>query len=780
MMSKKFLIFIILLIYGVGFSQNNQLWQGYFSFNQITDISQSATTLYASSENAFFSKNSTTNDIKTTTAIEGLKAETISALYHSESVNKTLVGNSNGLLLVVNPDGKIFYKTGILDEVPVSPTLKRINHFNEYNGKIYISCDYGISVFNLSNLEFEQTYYMGPQGSYISVQQTCISNGFIYAATKGNSLESGIRKANLSNPFLDDFNQWIDQTGYYWNGIVAFGNEIIATRADNKLFRFNGTIFVQFFQLPENGLDIRVNDQKLIVTTLNHVYIYDDSLLQITHIQSSQVTTNPVSFTCATVSNGVIYIGTNENGVLSSTSTSPTSFQFIMPDGTERNKIFRVRKSSSALWVLYGGYNRTYNPYNPDPPYGVYQFPISKYTLENGWSIIPYSNLLNSKSLSSIAFNPNNDKEFYVSSYFSGLLKVQNEIPTILYNTTNTGTDGLQSLQLSPPNPSYIDIRINGPAFDKNGDLWMTNNFVTKPLKVLKTSGQWQSFDFTSIESVQDLKDTSYGVPVVDKNGTKWLSKDRNGLIGFNENYGNKFIAIKTGTNGNLPVNDVRCVAADNKNQLWIGTIRGLRVIPSVDSFISETEIQTKAIIILEDDLAQELFYEQFIVDIAVDGANRKWVSIAESGVYLVSPNGQETIYHFTKENSPLPSNTINDIEIDGITGEVFFATDKGLVSFKGTSTKPSDDLENVYVYPNPVRPGFAGTVKISGLTNKAVIKITDIEGNLVHETTSEGGTIEWDTTAFGKYKVASGVYMILISAQDGIDTTIKKVMIIR
>ena len=107
------MIFIILLIYGVGFSQNNQLWQGYFSFNQITDISQSATTLFASSENAFFSKNSTTNDIKTTTAIEGLKAETISALYHSESVNKTLVGNSNGLLLVVNPDGKIFYKTGI-------------------------------------------------------------------------------------------------------------------------------------------------------------------------------------------------------------------------------------------------------------------------------------------------------------------------------------------------------------------------------------------------------------------------------------------------------------------------------------------------------------------------------------------------------------------------------------------------------------------------------------------------------------------------------------------
>ena len=102
------------------------------------------------------------------------------------------------------------------------------------------------------------------------------------------------------------------------------------------------------------------------------------------------------------------------------------------------------------------------------------------------------------------------------------------------------------------------------------------------------------------------------------------------------------------------------------------------------------------------------------------------------------------------------------------------------MVSFLGTSTQPSDNLADVYVYPNPVRPGFSGTVKISGLTDKANVKITDIEGNLVHEEISEGGTIEWDTRAFGKYKVASGVYMIFISSDDALDSTVKKVMIIR
>jgi hypothetical protein len=122
----------------------------------------------------------------------------------------------------------------------------------------------------------------------------------------------------------------------------------------------------------------------------------------------------------------------------------------------------------------------------------------------------------------------------------------------------------------------------------------------------------------------------------------------------------------------------------------------------------------------------------------------------------------------------------VNDIDINAETGEVFFATDKGLVSFQGASTKPSDDLKEVYIYPNPVRPDFVGTVKIAGLISNANIKITDIEGNLVYETTSEGGTIEWDTTAFGKYKVASGVYMVFIAAEDASETAVKKVMIIR
>lgn len=772
-MFKKIYYFLVLFCFVFGYSQNNQKWQGYFSFNQITDISESSEDIFASSENAFFSKNLTTNDIKTITSIDGLKAESITAFYHSDSVNKTFLGNSNGLLLVVNTDGSILFKAGIRDEVPVPAGIKQINHFLEYNNKLYISTNYGVSVFDLVTYEFGDTYYMGPQGSYISVKQTCVNNGFIYAATQGNSAGSGIRKVSITNPFLNDYNQWIDISGSYWNGITTFNNLVYAGRSDNKLIKYDGTSLTQIAQYSQNIVDIRTYDNHLIVATQNEVFVYDTNMTQAFHVQNTQIYSSSTLITCATLINNIVYIGTKEDGLITFNISNPNNFETLLPNGPISNKIFRAKKAPSKLWVTYGGYD---NSFVPSPDYS--QKPISTYNSQTGWEIIPYSQLLGAQSLTDVVLNPKDENEVYVCSFQSGLLKIKNGV-TSIYNELSSPPNGPESQQWIPTIPNYISVRINGAAFDSKNNLWITNSLVNKPLKELKSLSQWQTYDFVSL--MENPYYESYGKMAIDKNDTKWIPSFRgNGLMAFNEKYNNKFLRIKTGTDGNLPSISARCVAVDNKNQLWIGTTRGLRIIPSVDSFINETDIQTKAIIILENDLAQELFYDQFIIDIAVDGANRKWVSIAESGVYLVTSNGQETIYHFTKDNSPLPSNNINDIEIDGVSGEVFFATDKGLVSFKGTSTNASDDLNSVYVYPNPVRPEFTGTVKIANLTNKATVKITDIEGNLVFETTSEGGTIEWDTTAFGKYKVASGVYMILISAQDGIETTIRKVMIIR
>ncbi|WNM19506.1 type IX secretion system anionic LPS delivery protein PorZ [Flavobacterium capsici] len=762
---KNFCFALFIILFQIGFSQQNLQWNGYFSYNKISDITESSNKFFAAAENSVFSKNLATNEIIETNTIDGLSGETISAIYFSETYNKTIIGYQNGLMIVLdNQTGSVLNVVDIINK-SIPANIKRVNHFMEYDGILYVSCDFGIVQYNLATLNFGDTYYIGPNGLEIKVFQTTIYNDEIYAVTQ----LYGIKKASITNPNLIDFNQWQDFNNGYWNGIVTFNNQLIATNTNNTVHKFNGSVSEEIFPINQTGLDTRVFNNYLIITTSNQVFVYNSSLTQIAYIQSSQVSSIPLSFNCATVINEKVYIGTNENGVISAPLSNLSEFEIIMPEGPTRNNIFSIHTNSSSLWAVYGGYDISYNPYT-FLNFTLTTFGISKFS-ENQWLNIPYEEVLEAKALTRITSNPSDESQVYISSYNNGLLKLEADIPTTLFNESNSS---LKSLDLNSTN----NIRIGPATFDRNGNLWVTNSRVSNGLNVLKSNGQWQAYNMSSI--IGNINNSDFGRIAIDNSGTKWMATWQDGVIAFNEN-SNIYKKITDGADtGNLPVYDVRALAIDNRSQVWIGTTKGLRVISSTGSFNNENQITANPIIILEDGLAQELLYEQFITDIVVDGSNRKWIATADSGAFLFSSNGQQTIYHFTKDNSPLPSNVVNDIAINETTGEIFFATDKGMISLKGIATKPADDLQNVYVYPNPVRPGYIGTIKIAQLVEKANIKITDIEGNLVYETTSTGGTIEWDGTAFGKYKVASGVYMIFVSSEDGSDTTVKKVMIIR
>lgn len=763
-MKNTLRLLFLIGFYPLLFGQPAALWKGYFSYNEIKDLAESTSKVYAASENALFSQDVFSENIKTTNTIDGLSGQTISAIYHSETQHKTLVGYENGLLIVINElDGSMRSVVDIINKT-LPPTIKKINHMMEYQNTVYLSCDFGIVEYHLDTLEFGDTYFIGDNGTQISVQQTAIFNNTLYAATYIN----GIRKAALDNPNLNDFNQWTSLDTNGWTGIAAFSNNLFAVSNTGYVSQWNGTSFVNFTYLLAPSVDMRVSNSYLVFTTENKVFVYDSDLVLLRQIQHSELSSEPVRFSCAAVKNNTIYLGTVADG-LRTTSLSSGAYNNITPDGPLRNTIFSLTKSPSALWAVYGDYTVSYNPY-PLDYYG-----INKWTADSGWRNLNYPEIESAvgaevASIVRVSVNPADENQVFASSFHSGLVELNQDIPSTLFNQNNSGLEA----------PTVANtVRINGTAFDKNGNLWVTNSIVKNGLKVKKTSGQWQSYNMeTQVSSVSTL---NFGRLTIDKNGTKWMCTRSDGLIGFNEGYNNLFKKINFGSElGNLPSKDVRVSAIDNNNQLWIGTLQGLRVLSSVDSFLSNNQMTTYPIIILEDNLAQELLYEQFITDIEVDGANNKWIGTADSGVFQVSSDGQQTLHHFTSSNSPLPSNGVNDIAIDPQSGEVFFATSKGMVSYKGTATAANDDLNNVYIYPNPVRPDFDGTVKISGLMDDATIKITDIEGNLVFEAIAQGGTLEWDTTAFGKYRVASGVYMVFISSKDAAQTNVKKVMIIR
>jgi ligand-binding sensor domain-containing protein len=233
---------------------------------------------------------------------------------------------------------------------------------------------------------------------------------------------------------------------------------------------------------------------------------------------------------------------------------------------------------------------------------------------------------------------------------------------------------------------------------------------------------------------------------------------------------------------GKVITNDVRSFAEDYSGNLWLGTNQGILVMYGPYRLFTEGSVYAQEILIPRNDgtgLADPLLGTQVVTAIEVDGANRKWLGTSGGGAYLVSEDGLEQVAHFTANNSPLLSGTINDICVDGVTGEVFFGTDKGIISYKGDALEGFDNYSQVVVYPNPVRENYEGPVAIKGLVESTNVKIMDVGGNLVYETESMGGQALWDGTNFRGERVATGVYMIYLSNSDGSLSHVTKLLFI-
>ncbi|AMA48154.1 MULTISPECIES: type IX secretion system anionic LPS delivery protein PorZ [Flavobacterium] len=753
----------ILLNFSCVFAQELNPWQGYYSYNAVKDLELVDNKILIAADNAYFLSNLDTNQNEKKSTIEGLSGDPITQIHYSPTYNKTIVGHSTGLVIIVNEtDGSMFYLKGIEEKSNILASKKRINHFEEYKNKIYISTGYGITVLDMDHSQFGDTFFIGAGGTEQDIVRTTIIHDTIYAIVKSN----GLYAAKLSNPFLIDFNQWTMVQPGSWFGLKSTKTKNILlseTGAIHELKSNNSLSYItSVLQSPK---DINYNEDKLIITSSNYIDIFDENGIVIQQlIWRDQFQS---FFTNSSFKNNKIYIGTESNGLYSMDLNNPQVVINLTPSCPEKNRFFRIKATNDILWGVFGGYNRQYNPYGYCCG-GPSKSGLSVYSNEK-WINLPYKDLLEARALSSIAFNPKNKNEVFVGSFFSGLLKLDNLTPTKLYNKENT-----------PLKDELIAnvLLVNTPNFDLNGNLWITSSRAENALFSLDKNNNWKDYSFKNISV--NPKEENFSSMKIDKNGTKWLGTLKTGVIGFNEKLNKNIIINNVKGKGSLPDNDIRSLALDNNNQLWIGTFNGLRYLSNTNSFLTDTNLDTKPIILLEDGTAQELFYQSNILDIEVDGANNKWVSVEESGVFLISPDGQQTKLHFTKENSPLPSNIIDDIEIDQTTGKVYFATNNGTVSYQSLATVGAKDYSNTYIYPNPYRPEHKGMVKITGLKDKSNVKITDIEGNLVFENISQGGTIEWDTLSFAKTKVSSGVYVVLVSDQEGEETVVKKLLIIR
>ena len=221
-------------------------------------------------------------------------------------------------------------------------------------------------------------------------------------------------------------------------------------------------------------------------------------------------------------------------------------------------------------------------------------------------------------------------------------------------------------------------------------------------------------------------------------------------------------------------------IAQDLDGELWLGSNEGIGVIYSPENvFETGASYDAQRILVEVGGYTQYLLESESVTAIAVDGANRKWIGTERAGVFLLSPDGTEEILHFTSENSPLYSDFIIDIEINGETGEVFFGTQGGIISYKSTATNPNPTNTDVVAYPNPVREGYSGTIAIKGLVGNADVKITDISGTLIYSTRAEGGQAVWDGRNFDGRKAQTGVYLIFSGDDEGKENLVTKILFI-
>ncbi len=750
-------------------------WVGHFSYVSIKDISHGNNKIFVGAENAIYSYDLATKKIKTVTTINGLSGEFITTIHYSEAFKLLVIGYENGLIEIVK-DGadNILKVVDILEKQTIPPDRKRINNFEEYNNNLYISTQYGISVFDLSALEFGDTYFIGDGGGQINIVQTLVQEPYIFAATASN----GIRRAFVADDNLIDYQNWTTITGGGYRSMEKLGAELYAATTANSVVRFtpegNTTVVQTYSSQVQKFRSVK---NVLTITTKNAIYAYGEGFVQ------QAAVTNLPDFQLDLLSGygfeNKFYLGTVQDGLLVVPFGSIQAEQ-ILPNGPIKNTPFAMDAAPGQLWVSYGEVDRDFNPFYPNGQLSKYGISHLKDTL---WNNLRYEDLDAAVTgeptdLVQISINPQEPDQVFMSSFQNGLLKIVGETPTILYDESNSPLD---RVTIVLPNGTPVDagIRIYGSKFDAEGNLWFVQSKLDEGLIKLTPGGQFQKIDVSNI--ITPLSELALTRVAISREGNVFFGSYSNGLIGYNPKTDSFNKAGTDAGSGNLPSSVVKALAFDAQNRLWIGTLKGLRILYSPASFFDQGQTpNTQAIIILENGVAQELLYEQSITDIEIDGSNNVWVATATSGVFYLSSNGQETLLRFTKNNSPLPTNNVQDIAIDPFTGMVYFGTTKGLVAYKGTATAPGENLDNLHAFPNPVRPGYNGNVTIDGLTAKANVKITDINGSLVFEETSEGGSVLWDTTAFGRYKVRSGVYLVLVTTEDNVETKVSKIMIIR
>lgn len=743
-------------------------WRDHLPYNKVIMVADAGSRIYAATPQTIYYVEKMENSMHRLSKIDGLSDVGISAITYSERYKSLVIAYQNTNVDILIND-VVFNIPDIKRKI--IPGKKTINNIKIKDEFAYLSCGFGIIVLDIKRKEINDTWLIGPLGNHLEVFDIAFLNNQIYAAT-----ELGLYFADASNPNLANYNFWdVDDRlfsfGTKLNMLVGFNNQLLVNKphtqegADSLFILQEDVWEYAHFAGNSQKKNMFVQDEILLIAANYNIDEYDTLFQNSTNLW----TYNPESIFANYAildKDGNRWIADNQYGLVKNSKNNIWESVIYRLNGPVSDRVFQLSLYDGKLMVAQGGVTASWGSTLTKSEWSYFE--------ENAWTIV---NSQNNPDLDTIydllacVANPLNKNQVFAASWGKGILEFQNGYLVEIYNASNT-----------PIQAVYNGNFIGGLSMDKQGNLWTSNSNSGKILTVRTPQNNWYTYSLAPF-----AVGTNVSKIFIDSASYKWIILPRsNGLIVFDDNgtldnaADDRKISLNINNGTSVSSNQVNCIAQDLENSIWIGTDKGIKVFYNPESIFDNNTPAPQNILIEQDGYVQNLLEFENVSCIAIDGANQKWIGTSKAGLFVMSPDGTRELFRFTESNSPLFSNAIIDVAIDNKTGEVFIATDKGIVSYRGYATMGGETIaDEVTIFPNPVRENYYGYVAINGLTRNANVKISDINGHMVYQTIANGGQALWNGKNFSGERVQTGIYLILSSDAEGVEKIVGKLMFI-
>ncbi len=770
---KYSFVLIFALFSQLALSQEILEWRAHTSFRSIIGIEQdSLARVWALTDGgiAVYENNSL---VKRITKLDGLNRLRGTSISYDQASAKIFVGYIDGVIDVIDIED---YSIDRLEDIQRSTafTSKIVNELLIVDSSLLAGTDFGIVEYSISNLLVKNTFLkLGDFDSGSRINDLLVVGDTLYVATNQGIAYSPIDGNYSSN----DWTSYGSSSGLGNSSILHLGNsekDIFASSEDQN-FKYdesaNNWVVNNSFT---NNVIIGYSEieNTFIALAQKNIFIKNGSGFE------AKFLSNNIGTALINTKNEIFAFGTL-NGGLGILNRTDLSIEYINGEGPFTNLFDGLNFDKGIL--IASSTNKFSGNGNIDQSKGFY-------VLEDDvW--MNYNSLLNSE-LKELGFQQAftstvTDQYYYFGSWGRGVSRLNQETKEIkVFDETNS------SLRGWPADDPNFPV-ITGLDTDTNDDVWLVSRYGGSPL-YRQTPGEddWQSFEENSSVSSSDLYENlfidSYNhkwIPLqnAQSSGTGLLVLDTNDPENSNDDMG---VKLQIGaSNGNLPDNKVNALIEDKNGEVWIGTSRGIAKFIFPELIVEgSTQERTAQWLINEDTSAVSRFLLRDInvSTMAVNAANEKWIGSINQGLYLLNPEGSKIIKRFTTENSPLFSNSIKSIAVNDITGEVYIATEGGLISYQDIPKGSIAKMDELKVFPNPFNYQKNEQIFIDGLSDKSLIKILGVDGTVVNSFSSEGGRVSWNGMDSSGNMLGSGVYYIIAVDDSKGSKGVGKVVIVR